>query len=161
MKKMFLLCFCIIILVTFVGGCRKNSPKLVSNDDILELLAIKELDCEVIEINLETESDGYTTIFAELYVSEEEFLSNQYFQNKERDLAPLIANDLIDYGIQTTSITDHGINFKEFVIKKKNQTEYRPYYVYWYRLEESQKSKSNVLLYTFIPDEISLIEETS
>lgn len=161
MQKMLVLCFFIVILVVLLGGCKETDARLLSNDDILELLAIKELGFGVDEISVYTEDEESTTIFAELSVSEKELSTNGYFQDKMDEISPGIANDLIDYGIQTTAITDFGINYKEFIVPVNNGEEYRPYPIYWFKLDEVLKSKSNILLYASIPGKITLVEETN
>ena len=150
------LCFCIVILLAFWGGCEKANSKPLSNDQILELLDIQDLGFEVVKINLDNVDNESTTIFAELSVPEKAFSSNAYFKEKTYEISPGYTNDLINYGVEMTEITDFGINYKELIVQTEDGEEYRPYPIYWFKLDEALKSKSNVLLYAIVPNKITL-----
>lgn len=157
MKKMLLLCICIMVLMAFFVSCKNNDTKyLYDKDGLIDLIKAKELVCDVINVKVTDKSKNYTIVFIELYVPEKEFLKNEYFQKKQFDLAPGIATDLVDYGIERNSIDNFGINYKDFIIEKKNEKEFRPYPIYWFKLTQSLQNKSNVLIYTIIPTEITI-----
>ena len=59
------------------------------------------------------------------------------------------------------SIADFGINYKDFIIEKKNSIEYRPYSIYWFKLNDNLQNKSNVLVYASIPHEITIERENT
>lgn len=163
MKKMLLLCILVVvlilILITFFVACKNNNSKyLYDKNGVLDLIRAKELSCEVINIKVVDKNINYTKIFIELYVPEKEFLTNEYFQYEQYNLANGISSQLTDYGINKDLISKFGINYKDFIIEKKSEKEYRPYYIYWFKLTESLQNKSNVLIYASIPYEITITE---
>ncbi len=155
---MFLLCTCIIFLIVLFSSCKHNNSKYsYDREGVLDLIGAKQLACEVLDIKVTDKDENSTTIIIELYVSEKEFLKNEYFYNKQDELPPLITGELINYGIQMDSVIDFGINYKEYIIEKKNEKEFHPYYIYWIKPNQNLQNKSNILIYTIIPNEITLL----
>lgn len=155
---MFLLSTCIIFLIVLFSSCKHNNSKYsYDREGVLDLIGAKQLACEVLDIKVTDKDENSTTIIIELYVSEKEFLNNEYFYNKQDELPPLITGELINYGIQMDSVIDFGINYKEYIIEKKNEKEFHPYYIYWIKPNQNLQNKSNILIYTIIPNEITLL----
>lgn len=151
MKKTILLFIYSMILIVILTSCHANKKFTYNNEDILEFIGVEDLNCEV--INIEEQKKAPLTIFAELYVSEKEFAESEYFQRKQEFIAPGIIKDLEAYGVKLDSIIEFGINYKDFIIKQNGNTEYRPYYIYWYKLPQNTDNKSNILIYAILPNE--------
>ncbi len=159
MKKMLVICLVIVILIFSFVSCKNNDLKgSYDTGGVLDLIKANELSCEVIDFKVTDKNENYTRIFVELCISEMEFQKNEYFHNEQYELPPGLISELDDFGIHRDTITNFGINFKDFVIENKNETEFRPYPIYWFKLSKSLQNKSNVVIYASIPYEITIVK---
>ena len=161
MKKMLFICAIVVVLLAVCGLFQNNSNYLYDTNDVLDLIAANELPCRIIDVKVVGRGHNFTGIFIELYVAETECSTNEYFCKKQYELPPGIVDKLIDYGVKDDSIADFGINYKDFIIEKKNSIEYRPYSIYWFKLNDNLQNKSNVLVYASIPHEITIERENT
>ena len=157
MKKMLWLCIFILCFLIFISACKNTGYKHSYNTSgVLNLISANELSCEVIDIKVVDRGQNHTELFIELYIPEIECSTNKYFCDEQYELPPGIKDKLIDYGVKNDSIANFGINYKDFIVEKKNRIEYRPYYIYWFKLIECPQNKYNVLVYASIPYEITI-----
>ena len=163
---MFLLFISIFLFVILFASCNhKNSKQeniipTYSKVEVLELIGAENLNCKIIDIKYQSGVDDenyeYTSIFMELKVDDEEFLKNNYFNTEQYELPPLIKKEFTNNGIIIDSNTEIGVNFKEYVLKRKNEVEHWPYSIYWVKSNQNPQNNSNVAIYADIPVVISI-----